>query len=193
MMANYYNEPRFIPEKLHQALHSLLTILPEISVAMEERFANVPAPFDPTANSNTMTQLPPGSNPQQQLSGQFMTSIPPFYETETPLGECTEHTRDFVVPTAAVFTTKEWEMQPNGNGNGDDVNGNQSDHYSLHCDHDHDHVNVFNMSTVAEHIEIHESTSTNGNMNHNNGGFHNGDNNDNNDSNDQTRTATMQL
>ena len=141
-------EPQFVPEKLQQALHSLLTVLPEISTAMEERFGNVPPPYDPIADRSTPSSLQP-SSVEKQLAGagnpQLVTSttIP---EIDTPLDDCSERARDyFVVPTAAVFTTMEWEWDTNVETDGNDQNDLNHDHAG-HNDNmkQRDHNTTFN-------------------------------------------------
>lgn len=157
-------EPQFIPEKLQQALHSLLTILPEISTAMEERFGNVPPPYDPSA---VRTSQVPSTGALEQLTAgrQLVTTIPPapFYEIDTPLGEYCEQTCDyFVVPTAAVFTTVEWEwdVQTNGDHTGSGESNHEHVGHNDGVDHHHHYQNTtVNGTTVSDINGIHEDSN----------------------------------
>lgn len=130
------------PEKLDQALHALLTILPEISMAMEERFANVPAPFDPSA----LAQLEPMGQIEQLRNATTATT-----SFETPAGEYCDYTHDFVVPTAAIVTAKEdrdeyLQVDVNVNGcnhsnHGTVNNTNENVNHTINNDNNNNDVN----------------------------------------------------
>lgn len=96
----------FTPEALDKALQALVIILPDISKAMEERFANAPAPFDPSVHFES------GQSEKSELINATTCGTPAGF---------------VVVPTAvaAVQVTGKEDLDL-GSRNDEDINDNSS-------------------------------------------------------------------